>query len=141
MPAAPATFSPGEKGSLCSPQMASGKVPFPRWAIWSGGHALLPRGEGGRRPDEGGLCSRRQPSRETSRVVGALRAVATKGLEPGRKINRIASETAFGQQDGDFARGSCFAFASGADHRVRETRRQRKARDRAALLGDASIAV
>jgi hypothetical protein len=70
-----------------------------------------------------------------------LRAVATKGLEPGRKIHRIAAKPAFGQQDGDFARDCSFTCAGGVDHHARETGGQRKARDRAALLGDASIAV
>ena len=105
-----------------------------------GGRALLPRGEGGRRPDEG-LRPLRQPARQASRVVGARRAVATEGLEPGRKIDRIAAKPAFGQHDGDFARDSSFTCAGGVDHHARETRRQRKARDRAALVGDAPVAV
>src|SRR5580693_6245953 len=95
----PAIFSPREKGLVCSPQITSRRAPFTRWAIWSGGRALLPRGVGGRRPDEGSLRSRLQSACEAARVVCALRAIATKRLEPGRKINRIAAETAFGQQD------------------------------------------
>ena len=127
---------PREKGSLCLPTS-----PDPRLSTGYGrGRSLLPRGEGGRRPDEG-LRPRRQSARQAPRVVGARRAIATEGLEPGRKIDRIAAESAFGQHHGDFARDPRFASARGVDHHARETRRQRKARDRAAFIGDASVAV
>ena len=105
-----------------------------------GGRALLPRREGGRRPDEG------LRSRSPARAPGAsrprrARAVAAEGREPDREIDRIAAEPAFGQHDGDFARDSSFALARGVDHHAREARRQRQARDRAALVGDAAVAV
>ena len=83
----------------------------------------------------------RQSAGQAPRVFSTRRAIAAEGLKPGRNIGRIAAEAAFGQQDGDFARHSSFTFAYGVDHHAREARRQRKAGDRAALLGDASIAV
>src|SRR6202044_341848 len=112
----PGTFSPREKGGLPSPPG---------------------RGVGG----EGRLRARRQSAREASGIVGALRAVTTKGLEPDCKIDGIASKATFREHDGDFARGSCFPFAGGVDHHARKPRRQREAGDCAALVGDASVAV
>jgi hypothetical protein len=64
-----------------------------------------------------------------------------KGLEPGRKIDRVAAETALGQYDGDLASRPCVACARGVDDHAREARRQREAGDRAALVGDTARAV
>ena len=90
---------------------------------------------------EGGLRPRRQSARQAPRVLGALRAVAPESLDAGREIDRVAAEPAFGQDDSDFARNFRFARASGVDDHARETRRQREARDRAAFVGDAAVAI
>ncbi len=113
-PASPATFSRGEKGAL--PPSPSG------------------RGVGG----EG---ARRQSMREPSRVIGPRRAVAAESLEPGRKIDRVAAEPAFGQHDRDLGGRPRVAPARGVDDHAREARRQRETGDRAALVGDAAVAV
>ena len=105
-----------------------------------GESALLPPGEGGRRPDEG-LRPLRQPTRQAPSILGTLRTVTTEGVEPDRKIDRIAAKPAFREQDGDFARDPSFACAGGVDHHARKARRQREARDRAAFVGNAPIAV
>src|SRR3984885_10061940 len=75
-----------------------------------GERTLLPLGEGGRRPDEGGVRSLRQRARQAPRVIGALRGIAVEGRKPGRKIDRIAAESAFGQYNGDFAGRPRFAL-------------------------------
>ena len=105
-----------------------------------GESALLPQGEGGRRPDEG-LRPLRQPARQAPSILSTRRTVTTKGVEPDCKIDRIAAKPAFRQQDGDFARDPSFACAGGVDHHARKARRQRQARDRAAFVGNAPIAV
>ena len=99
---------------------------------------LSPSGRGGA---EGVRARRRQPPREPPRVLGPRRAVAAEGLEPGRKIDRVAAEPALGQDDRDLARRPRVARPRGVDHHPRQTRRQREAGNRAALVGDAAIAV
>ena len=72
---------------------------------------------------------------------GPLRAVAAEGLEPAREIDRVAAEPALGQHDRDLARHPRVARARGIDDHPREPRRQRQAGNRAALVGDAAVAV
>ena len=100
-----------------------------------------PSGEGGRRPDEGGVRPPSQSSREAPGIIGPLRAVAPEGSEPGSKIDGIATKSTFSKHDSDFARHPRVALAGGVDHHASETRRQRKARNRAAFLGNAPVAV
>jgi hypothetical protein len=79
--------------------------------------------------------------REPPCVVGPLRAVAAEGLEPARKIDRVAAEPALGQHDRDLTGSPRVAGARGVDDHPRQARRQREAGNRAPLLGDPALAV
>ncbi len=92
-------------------------------------------------PDEGLARPSRKAFRQTLRLFGALRPVAAERLEPAREIDRVAAESALGQHDRDFARRPRFARARGVDDHARQPRRQREARDGAAFVGDAALAV
>ena len=93
------------------------------------------------RGEEGCRARAASASREPPRVVRPLGTVAAEGLEPAREIDRVAAEAALGQQDRDLARRPRVALARGVDDHAREARRQREAGDRAALVGDAALAV
>jgi hypothetical protein len=97
------------------------------------------RGTGG----EGAPLPRlpRQPARESSGVVRPLRAVAAKGSEAGRQINRVAPKPALGQENRDLARRPRVAGARRINDHARKPRGQREARDRAADIRNASLAV
>ena len=83
----------------------------------------------------------RQSAREAPRVLRALRAVAAEGFDASCEIDRVAAEPAFGQDDGDFGRAFRFALVGRVDRHAGETRRQRQARDRAALFGDEALGI
>jgi hypothetical protein len=70
-----------------------------------------------------GFRFRRQPAREASGVVRALRAVTAERLDARRKIDSVPAKPAFNQDNGKFARGRRFAAARGVDHHAREARR------------------
>ena len=85
------------------------------------GEAPLPWGEGGRRPDES-LRPRRQSAREAPRVVGPLRTVAPKSFDPGREIDGVSAQSAFGQDDRDFASRFCLRPSRAASMTMRARR-------------------